>query len=281
MIASGSATASSRPPCSTAIRWASPITTSMWCSTMRTVFPSSAWTDLISSTSSGTSSIETPAIGSSSRSTRLSAARSIASSSLRLSPCDSSPAAHHSRSVSPTRSIAQVARATASRTAVARRQILIVPPIAASADRRTFSCADSSGKTFETWNVRPIPAFARRYGGCSVMSTPSSSMVPLVGRRRPETRLKSVVFPAPFGPITARSSPSRTSSSTSATIVAPPMSSPRFLVARIGDVLTRYLASASALGPQPFIGTIGRRRVERRRGTGDDRGEAAVLASPA
>ena len=51
---------------------------------------------------------------------------------------------------------------TASLTAVARRQILIVPPIAASADSRTFSCTDSSGKTFETWNVRPMPASARR-----------------------------------------------------------------------------------------------------------------------
>ena len=78
----------------TAIRWARPITTSMWCSTIRTVLPSSACTDLISSTSSGTSSIDTPAIGSSSRRTRLSAARSIASSSLRLSPCDSIPAGH-------------------------------------------------------------------------------------------------------------------------------------------------------------------------------------------
>ena len=36
------------------------------------------------------------------------------------------------------------------------------PALAASADSRTFSCTDRSGKTFETWNVRPIPAFARR-----------------------------------------------------------------------------------------------------------------------
>jgi hypothetical protein len=43
----------------------------------------------MSSTSSGTSSAETPAIGSSSKMTRGSAASSIASSSFRLSPCES------------------------------------------------------------------------------------------------------------------------------------------------------------------------------------------------
>src|SRR6476646_5181607 len=71
------------------------------------------------------------------------------------------------------------------------------------------------------------------------MSTPSSAMLPAVGRSRPETRLNSVVLPAPFGPITARSSPSRTSSPTPETIVAPPMSSPRSCTARIGGAITR------------------------------------------
>ena len=69
MIAVGVSTASSAPWCSTAIRCARPVTTSMWCSTISTVLPS-AWTERISSTSSGTFSIDTPAIGSSSRITR-------------------------------------------------------------------------------------------------------------------------------------------------------------------------------------------------------------------
>src|SRR5690242_5003009 len=99
-------------------------------------------------------------------------------------------------------------------------------------------------------------------------------MLPLVGRRNPETRLNSVVLPAPFGPMTASSSPSRTSSPTSATIVAPPMSSPRFLVARIGDALTR----GDCLRASGLHGDDRRRRVVRRRGAGDDGGEAAVLA---
>src|SRR5581483_1182112 len=50
----------------------------------------------------------------------------------------------------------------------------------------------------------------------------------------PDKRLKSDVFPAPFGPMIPRSSPSATSRLTSATICAPPMSSPRLRVARIG-----------------------------------------------
>src|SRR3954469_21676819 len=57
----------------------------------------------------------------------------------------------------------------------------------------------------------------------------------------PESRLKSVVLPAPFGPMIPSSSPSATSSETSATILAPPMSSPRLRVARTGG-FTQLLA---------------------------------------
>src|ERR671936_1148664 len=50
----------------------------------------------------------------------------------------------------------------------------------------------------------------------------------------PDSRLNSDVLPAPFGPMIPSSSPSFTSSETSATIVAPPMSSPSDRVARMG-----------------------------------------------
>src|SRR5690242_16722930 len=50
----------------------------------------------------------------------------------------------------------------------------------------------------------------------------------------PDKRLNSDVLPAPFGPMIPRSSPSATSRLTSTTICAPPMSSPRLRVARIG-----------------------------------------------
>src|SRR5919204_5975495 len=54
----------------------------------------------------------------------------------------------------------------------------------------------------------------------------------------PESRLKNDVLPAPFGPMIPSSSPSLTSRLTSATIVAPPMSSPRERVARMGLAAT-------------------------------------------
>src|SRR3954453_904237 len=75
------------------------------------------------------------------------------------------------------------------------------------------------------------------------MSRPRSSMRPAVGRQSPESRLKSVVFPAPFGPMMPSNSPSATSSETSATIFAPPMSSPRLRVARTGGFVTRRSTS--------------------------------------
>src|SRR5439155_5616333 len=90
------------------------------------------------------------------------------------------------------------------------------------------------GKTLESWNVRPSPAWARRWGGAAVTSRPASVTVPDVGRSRPDKRLNSDVLPAPFGPMIPRNSPAFTSRLTSATMVAPPMSSPRFCVVRIG-----------------------------------------------
>src|SRR5829696_1975671 len=218
----------------TAIFSARPITTSIRCSTISTVFPSSRCTDRISSTSSSTSSAETPAMGSSRRITSGRLASSIASSSFRLSPCESSPAGQSVRAPRPTRTSASAARSRASATDAARRQIRSEPPRWASAARRTFSCTESSGKMLETWNVRPSPERARRYGASAVTSRPCSSTPPAVGRTSPESRLKSVVLPAPFGPMMPTSSPARTSSETSTTILAPPMSSPRLRVARIG-----------------------------------------------
>src|SRR5947207_432981 len=69
MTFSGVSQARSAPWCMTAIRSARPVTTSLWCSTISTVRPSSRCTARITSTRSGTSSTDTPAIGSSSRST--------------------------------------------------------------------------------------------------------------------------------------------------------------------------------------------------------------------
>src|SRR5207245_7041096 len=75
---------------------------------------------------------------------------------------------------------------------------------------------------FEIWNVRVSPRAARRCDGIRVTSRPDSSMRPAVTGRAPATRLKSVVLPAPLGPIRARRSPGRTASSTASTARSPP-----------------------------------------------------------
>ena len=66
----------------------------------------------------------------------------------------------------------------------------------------TLSRTDSSPNRRMFWNVRAIPARATLYAGAPVMSRPSNAIVPLVGRRNPDSRWNRVVLPAPLGPIT-------------------------------------------------------------------------------
>ena len=49
--------------------------------------------------------------------------------------------------------------------------------------------------------MRPSPAWVRAVRRLAVTSRPSSSIRARRGRTTPERRLKSVVFPAPFGPM--------------------------------------------------------------------------------
>ena len=71
---------------------------------------------------------------------------------------------------------------------------------------RTFSSTDSSGKMLVIWNVREMPRRqrARRRQRGDVVAGKSTR--PAVGASQPEIRWKNVVLPAPFGPMTARSS---------------------------------------------------------------------------
>src|SRR6267142_5038792 len=63
------------------------------------------------------------------------------------------------------------------------------------------------------WNERARPLRARRGAGRRVMSSPAKRMRPLSGRRLPASWPMKVVLPAPFGPMMACVSPSRTSRS--------------------------------------------------------------------
>src|SRR5574341_1628973 len=67
----------------------------------------------------------------------------------------------------------------------------------------TFWNTVRRGKMLVRWKERPIPRRHTSWGGRPVMSRPSRSTAPASGRRWPVMRLKSVVLPAPFGPMIA------------------------------------------------------------------------------
>src|SRR5713226_1375286 len=64
------------------------------------------------------------------------------------------------------------------------------------------------------WKERANPRRARAGAESAVMSSPAKRTRPRSGRRLPASWLISVVLPAPFGPMMACVSPSRTSRST-------------------------------------------------------------------
>src|SRR5205085_557774 len=82
----GSPSATSRPLCSTTMRSARLLTTSILCSTSRIVLSPSPLSFLMRSRMTGTSSTDMPAVGSSNMKTCGSSAIMMATSSLRLSP---------------------------------------------------------------------------------------------------------------------------------------------------------------------------------------------------
>src|SRR5512132_3081991 len=80
---------------------------------------------------------------------------------------------------------------------------------------------------------------ARYRAGRFVTSSPKSSTVPVEAGRSPQMTLKSVVFPAPFGPRMARRSPCTTSRSTPCTARSPPKRRPTPRKRRVGSALSR------------------------------------------
>src|SRR5690554_640864 len=231
--------ASNWPWCMTATRSTRPRTTSMWCSTMSTVRPDRC-TWRMTSTRPGTSAEPTPAMGSSSRMTWGSVASSIAISSLRLSPCESTPASVAWWWARPTSSSRSLATRVASSVARGKRMTDTSLPRATCAASLTFSSALSAGNRLEVWKVRPRPARARRWIGSAVTSLPWSFTVPSVGRSTPEIRLNRVVLPAPLGPITPSSSPCVTAIDTSSMMRAPPICRPRCSTASTGWLVIVY-----------------------------------------
>src|SRR3954453_9245186 len=72
------------------------------------------------------------------------------------------------------------------------------------------------------WKVRPMPLLMMRYGGAPASSAPANFIEPAVGGSVPDSMLKIVLLPEPFGPIRPRISPRSTLNDTLLTAVKPP-----------------------------------------------------------
>src|SRR5262249_36440880 len=112
-----------------------------------------------------------------------------------------------------------------------------------------FSSTLSVGNRFVIWKVRAMPRRARRCGASRVMSAPSNRTRPASGSRIPEIAWNSVVFPAPFGPMTARRSPGSTERSTPSTARSAPNATTTCEMLRMGsDILESALMFFSCQG---------------------------------
>src|SRR5436190_8329513 len=98
------------------------------------------------------------------------------------------------------------------------------------------------------WNERARPLRARAGAGSRVMSSPAKRMRPASGCSIPESWLISVVLPAPFGPITACVSPSRTSRSTPSVACSAPNALRNPLTSRSGSAIA-FLPGKQAREP--------------------------------
>src|SRR5215469_15725895 len=76
-----------------------------------------------------------------------------------------------------------------------------------------------------------MPRWARSRLGSPVMSRPKKAIEPPSARSSPMMRLKSVVLPAPLGPMMRRRSPGSTARSTAAVTRSPPKDLARPLTA--------------------------------------------------
>jgi hypothetical protein len=102
----------------------------------------------------------------------------------------------------------------------------------AKAATQTFSRSESAGNTLVRWKERAMPRCATRCAGVPVILRLSKKMSPDVGANVPVSRLKSVVLPAPLGPMIECSVPASTPSVTRSTALSAPKDLLRLFVSR-------------------------------------------------
>jgi hypothetical protein len=111
-----------------------------------------------------------------------------------------------------------------------------------------FSSTLIEPKVAVIWKVRPTPRRQIWRGVSPAIATPSSAIVPASGASWPFSMLKQVLLPAPFGPISASSSPAASANDTSSTARTPP------------NALRRLLTSSTGVTARPWKGTTKARR---------------------
>ncbi len=219
------------------------ITRPMSCSTSSTPMP--AWASWQSRSPSSSLSVSSrPEEGSSRSRRRGRVARARASSSRRAWPVGSVSAGRPARCARPTRSRTPSALAAASeRSCDQRRRI--------SAAASTFSRTDNDPKTSSLWKVRAMPSRARLCGLSAVMSVPSKETFPAWRDWRPQMALKSVVLPAPLGPMRPVTVPGSTTRSTPRNAWTPPNRTSASATCRSGIVSPPSCGRAGGRGRQP------------------------------
>ena len=214
------------------------------CSTANTVTPSASRKPRISSTMDPISAARSPAITSSSSSSRGRAASARASSSRRASPMDSPAGLRAASPVRPSRSSTPSANSKAARLGAPR-----APPYIA--ETATFSRTVMPRNGLTIWKVRATRACATRHGGAPVTSTPSTNTVPALGRKCPVIRLIRVDLPAPLGPITPRIVPDWTDSDTPDNACSAPKRRLRLRVSRMGVGMIARVSEGAVTAGRP------------------------------
>src|SRR5579883_109837 len=209
-MSAGLPSAMTRPRSRTTARSTSGITTSITCSTMRMVTPRRRIART-SSTPACASVGVSPVRTSSRRRSFGPVASARATSRRRFSGGVSAEASASRRAPRPVKS--RISSAAALAAALAGRRL--------KAPTMTFSSTVIVSKLRTTWKVRAMPRRAQAAAPNSVTSSPAKRMRPDEGFNIPEIRLKSVVLPAPLGPMRPRISPSATAKLTASLATSP------------------------------------------------------------
>src|SRR6266853_364915 len=127
-----------------------------------------------------------------------------------------------------------------------RRHVRGATPRRSATASATLSRTGRRRKRALIWKVRPRPSFTRFACPVAVMSSPPSTIRPDEGESTPVSILTKVVFPAPFGPISAWRAPASSRKLMPAATVSAPKLLHRPRVSRAA-ALTAF--SSASRGP--------------------------------